>query len=303
MSHLQVSKFASLTGHKDSLYALATGLTEKEVFSSGADGMIVQWNVDNPDLGKLVAKVPNPVYALHLNSDKKLVVGQNFEGIHIIDPIAGKEEKSLKLSATAIFDIQESKGHYFIAMGDGELLKIEKDQLIITSRIKLSEKSARCIAINEKKGLLAVGYSDFQIRVFTLDELKLVNTIQAHQNSVFTLAFSPDGIYLLSGSRDARINIWETENNFSLNQSIVAHMYAVNHISFSRDGRYFASCSMDKSVKIWDAHAFKLLKVIDKARHAGHGTSVNKLLWLNYNNYIVSCSDDRTLSVWHLMQE
>jgi WD40 repeat protein len=51
---------------------------------------------------------------------------------------------------------------------------------------------------------------------------------------------------------------------------------------------------------VWDAETFSLLKVIDKSRHAGHGTSVNKVLWTEYNGYIVSGSDDRTLSVWNL---
>ena len=57
---------------------------------------------------------------------------------------------------------------------------------------------------------------------------------------------------------------------------------------------------MDKSIKVWDAESFKLLKVIDRARHAGHGTSINKLQWTNFHNQIVACSDDRSISVWKL---
>jgi hypothetical protein len=44
-----------------------------------------------------------------------------------------------------------------------------------------------------------------------------------------------------------------------------------------------------------------LLKVIDKSRHAGHGTSVNKLLWTPFNDQLISASDDRTLSVWQII--
>jgi WD40 repeat protein len=82
--------------------------------------------------------------------------------------------------------------------------------------------------------------------------------------------------------------------------SIVAHLYAINHLSFSPNGKYFATCSMDKSIKIWETNTFKLLKVIDKARHAGHGTSVNKLFWSGYRNQLISGSDDRTISIWNL---
>ena len=48
------------------------------------------------------------------------------------------------------------------------------------------------------------------------------------------------------------------------------------------------------------AHTFKLLKVIDKARHAGHGTSVNKLLWTGHEELLISAGDDRAISVWDL---
>jgi WD40 repeat protein len=52
---------------------------------------------------------------------------------------------------------------------------------------------------------------------------------------------------------------------------------------------------------VWDTKELKLLKVIDRARHGGHRTSVNKLLWTSYNDQLLSASDDRTISVWHLI--
>jgi WD40 repeat protein len=38
--------------------------------------------------------------------------------------------------------------------------------------------------------------------------------------------------------------------------------------------------------------------LIDKARHAGHSASVNRLLWSSFNNQLISASDDRTISIW-----
>jgi WD40 repeat protein len=57
---------------------------------------------------------------------------------------------------------------------------------------------------------------------------------------------------------------------------------------------------MDKSIKIWDSENLKLKKVIDKSKNASHGTSVNKLLWLEKDQVLLSASDDRTISMWNL---
>jgi WD40 repeat protein len=46
--------------------------------------------------------------------------------------------------------------------------------------------------------------------------------------------------------------------------------------------------------------SYNLLKVIDKARNAGHGTSINKVLWSTYSGAIVSVSDDRSIAIWQL---
>jgi WD40 repeat protein len=57
---------------------------------------------------------------------------------------------------------------------------------------------------------------------------------------------------------------------------------------------------MDKSIKVWDGHTYQLLKVIDKGRHAGHGTSINKVIWSHFRQQIIAISDDRTVSIWEL---
>ncbi|MEL7147920.1 MAG: WD40 repeat domain-containing protein, partial [Bacteroidota bacterium] len=103
--------------------------------------------------------------------------------------------------------------------------------------------------------------------------------------------------------RDAHLKIWEVAKTYDLAEDIVAHMYAINNVHFSPNGKHFVTCSMDKSIKVWDAATFRLLKVIDKARHAGHGTSVNKLYWSPFSNQLVSCSDDRTISIWDIKFE
>jgi WD40 repeat protein len=296
---VEVNKIASLTGHRDCIYTLSPSLTDKKFLSAGGDGLVVEWEPDESENGQLVAEVANSIYAISLiPGTSYLAVGQNYEGIHIIDMNEKKEVGSLKIGKSAIFDMCPIKNVLFIGDSSGTITLIDLKSLTILKKIKKSTKSVRAIVSNGKD--LAAGYSDNRIRIFDLDNLSQTNELKNHSNSVFTLKYSPDNKFLLSGGRDAHLNIWDTENNYSLNESIIAHMYAINSIVYSPEGRHFATCSMDKTVKIWNTDTRQLIKVIDRTRHGGHSTSVNKLFWSSYKNRLISCSDDRSIALWDL---
>jgi WD40 repeat protein len=298
---IAVEKVNTIKGHRDCVYTLA-GSTSPNIFFSGAgDGMIVQWDLQNADEGALVARMPHSVYALcHHAASDVLIAGHNHEGIHLLDWRNKTEVGSLKLTTAQIFDITTIDDTAIVAAGDGSVHVVDLKTLRIVRRLVASEKSARCLAVNRKKGEIVVGYSDNFIRLMDLD-LRMISEWRAHDNSVFTLGYTPDGSALISGSRDARLKVWDANSGYQLVNEIVAHMYAINHLEFSPDGKHFVTCSMDKSIKVWDLAKFQLLKVIDRSRHAGHGTSVNKLLWTSFNEQLVSASDDRTISVWHII--
>jgi WD40 repeat protein len=302
MPPIQVTKLHTLAGHREGVFCLQPTSSPTQIVSGAGDGMIVLWDIREPENGHLIAKLPNSIYALHHHSSTDmLIAGHNYDGIHILDWKNKKESGSLQLSSAAIFDIQSFGTTVYVASGDGYLTAVDLERLTITQRVGESDKNARTIAISARRGEIAVGYSDSFIRVFDLDGLKLKKAWQAHENSVFTLRYTPEEDLLISGSRDARLKAWDANGDFVKVEEVVAHMYAINHLEFSPDGKHFVTCSMDKSIKVWDAKAFKLLKVIDRSRHAGHGTSVNKLLWTNHLDQLVSASDDRTISVWNII--
>jgi WD40 repeat protein len=296
-----VTKYDTFSGHSDCVYTLCEGEEDHFFYSSGADGQVVRWNLMKPDAGELVARIQASVYSMAYHIASNLLwVCQNAEGIHRIDPISKSEHSSLKLTFANIFDLKFHENKAFLATGDGLIYIIDIEKFALIKTIKASDKSARTLAVNPLSREFAVGFSDFSIKIFNLDDFSLKFVINAHKNSVFTLKYTPDFLYLISGSRDAHLKKWKVSENYTLLYDVPAHLYAINDIFFYADGKHFATCSMDKSIKIWDTESFKLLKVIDKARHAGHGTSINKLHISNYNNYLVSASDDRRISVWQV---
>ncbi len=298
---IEVKKIATLNGHKDCVYNLSYGITENKILSCAGDGMVVEWDLETPENGVLLSKLNNSVYALaRSEKEQTLLAGDNFDGIHKINLHTQKEERSLKITDKAIFTIAYFGDNILIGDAAGNLYVVDAEIKFIKRTLQVSTSSIRSIAVLNET--IAIGTSDNNIYILNKN-YQVVNTLTAHSNSVFVVKFSPDGKFLLSAGRDAHLKIWNVEKNFELQEDIVAHMFTINDLAYSPDGNYFVTCSMDKSVKVWDANSFKLLKVIDKARHAGHGTSINRVLWSNYRNYLLSASDDRTISVWELTFE
>ncbi|MCL6258236.1 WD40 repeat domain-containing protein [Aquiflexum sp. TKW24L] len=300
MVKIQVNKLHTLTGHNDCIYALAEAPDPRYFFTGSGDGMVVLWDLDDPKDGKLIAKVNHSVYALEVDPQRnQLIIGHNFEGIHVIDLVNQKELWSLNITNQSIFDIKVSDKNIFVGTADGMIIVIDTEMRVVKRHLKISEKSVRVLALSPTGHTITAGLSDHSIKVFDLKTLDPIHNLTAHTNSVFALGYNPNLPVMVSGGRDASLKIWDTRD-YSLKQTIIAHLYAINYLAYREDGRYFVTCSMDKSIKVWDAESYKLLKVIDKARYAGHGTSINKVAWSRYNQNIISISDDRKISIWNL---
>ena len=301
MSKIQVNKSHTLTGHNDCIYALKEGVDPRYFYTGAGDGLVVEWDLDHPKDGVLLARLPHSVYALEVDPKRNfLIVGHNYEGIHVIDLEEKMESWNLKLSSAAIFDLKIFGDELFVATGDGVLIVVDMQMRAVKRQVKLSSKSIRVLAIAPKKKHLALGFSDHSIQVLDLAADAVPKArLEGHSNSVFALGYSPDEKILVSGGRDACLKFWSTDR-YLLEENVVAHLYAINYLSFREDGKFLVTCSMDKSLKIWEMTSRNLLKVIDKARNAGHGTSINKVFWSTYSGVIVSVSDDRSIAIWQI---
>ena len=77
-----------------------------------------------------------------------------------------------------------------------------------------------------------------------------LKTLKGHKYSVNSVAYSPDGTKIISGSRDQTIKIWDANTGECL-KTLEGHSQRVNSVAFSTDGTKIISGSSDKTVKIW----------------------------------------------------
>ena len=302
---LTVEKLNEFQGHKGSIFALEIDPEEQYCFSSGDDGMVVKWDLKtNEDHGEGIIRTHCSVYALcYLAQWHYLAAGTSDGTVYIIDLSASRIIHTYRQTTHAIYKLYfaETNNQLWILQANGLLgiISIPDFNLIFHERISNNHLRS---AIGSSTGeSVFIGNSDAYILEVDAGQMKMKRYWKAHENSVFSLGIHPDGRYLISGSRDAQLNIWDLkQEGQQLIKQIPAHMYTINDIAFSPDQDYLVTASRDKTIKLWDAYHFELLKVIDFARNEGHQHSVNRIKWLKSDNSLISCSDDRRIIRWSL---
>ncbi|MCE2662021.1 MAG: serine/threonine protein kinase [Microcystis sp. 53602_E8] len=116
-------------------------------------------------------------------------------------------------------------------------------------------------------------------------------TLTGHSGQVYSLAYSPDGRYLASGSSDKTIKIWETATGTEL-RTLTGHSMTVWSVAYSPDGRYLASGSLDKTIKIWEVATGKVRTL------TGHYMTFWSVAYSPDGRYLASGSSDKTIKIW-----
>jgi len=110
----------------------------------------------------------------------------------------------------------------------------------------------------EQPTLVALGSSTGELSLLDVEKGQPICSWLAHQHSVYSVAFSPDGKQLLSGSADNTLKLWDS-NSGQLLKTLEGHQHSVLSVAFSPDGKQLLSGSDDNTLKLWDSNSNRLL--------------------------------------------
>ncbi len=123
--------------------------------------------------------------------------------------------------------------------------------------------------------------------------------LTGHSEPVLSVAFSPDGLTLASGSFDNTVRLWDVLRQKALGEPLTGHSKSVYSVAFSPDGLTLASGSSDNTVRLWDV---QLRKPLGEPL-TGHSKSVYSVAFSPDGLTLASGSSDNSVRLWDVNPE
>ncbi|MCP2728856.1 NB-ARC domain-containing protein [Limnofasciculus baicalensis] len=149
-------------------------------------------------------------------------------------------------------------------------------------------------AFNSDGKLLATGI-DNEIWLWQVANSRQLLSYKGHLSWVHSVAFSPEGQILASGSNDETVRLWDVNTGQCL-KTLRGHTGCVQSVAFSPDGQILASGSNDQTVRLWDVKTGQCLKVL-----TGHTNHLLSVIFTPDGQTLISSGEDQTVRLWQVV--
>ena len=137
-------------------------------------------------------------------------------------------------------------------------------------------------------------FSDLSIRLWDIHSGQNIRTLTGHTGQINSIAFSPDGIILASGSSDKTVKLWNPQNG-KLKTTLTGHASDVDSVTFSPDGQTLATGSRDQTIRLWNPQNGKL-----KTTLTGYTGWINPVAFSPDGTTLASSSQDQRIRLWNV---
>jgi eukaryotic-like serine/threonine-protein kinase len=189
---------------------------------------------------------------------------------------------------------REQEARINLAAADDQMgLQAEKKQLWADARLYYAES----LTLHDGEPARSGYYTAWLQPI----EARLIRSIAAHQYSIMSAAWSPDGKAIVSGScaeknsgicARGELALWDAQTGANL-RTIAAHEDYVRVVAFAPDGRTVLSASWDNTLKIWSAASGECLHTL-----TGHDNDIYAAAFSPDGTLIASAGMDGTVRIW-----
>ncbi|KAJ5185280.1 hypothetical protein N7472_010120 [Penicillium cf. griseofulvum] len=278
------------SGHP-SPYALAFSADCRQIAATGYyhdNEFIMLFDAATGDLQKILTDHSVTPLALAFSPDNMQLVSSSWNGkVRLWDTTTGALQKTLVGHTNRVWDVAFSPDGKQIVSACYKTINLWNAATGDLQKT-LAYPEARRVAFSPDSTRIAACFTDCMMFWDAVGNVR--KTLACQLGAVMSMAFSPNGKQIVTGSIDTTIRRWDI--TIGATQNVVGHSGRVVTVAISLDGKVIASGSTDNTVKLWDAATGDLQQSLE-----GHQNTVFAVIFSPDNKQIASCSGE-AVNLW-----
>ncbi|XP_067682540.1 striatin-3-like isoform X6 [Haliotis asinina] len=276
---LDVEPVYTFRAHVGPVLCLAVSATGEQCFSGGMDSSIRCWNIPSSNIDPYDSFDPSvlsdtlvahrdAVWGLSIHSSKMQLLSCSADGTVRLwspgskSPLLNTFTVDTEEGAPTSVDFVRCDPSRMVASytsSNTYVFDIETGKQVLKLETKINSDSSGSNQINRVVNhptlpLTITAHEDRHIRFFDNNTGKISHSMVAHLDSVTSLAVDPNGLYLLSGSHDCSIRLWNLDSKTCV-QEITSHRKkfdeSIHDVAFHPQKPYIASAGADALAKVF----------------------------------------------------
>uniref|UniRef100_A0A665TGZ3 Striatin n=1 Tax=Echeneis naucrates TaxID=173247 RepID=A0A665TGZ3_ECHNA len=274
---LDVEPIYTFRAHSGAVLCVTMSSSGEQCFSGGVDGTIQSWNTPNPNIDPYDSYEPavlrgalcghtDSVWGVVYSSAHHRLLSCSADGTVRLwnaadtSPSLAVFNERGELGVPTSVDLVSSEPAHMVASfttGHIGLFNMETQQLVLKLD-SVGPPEAPCkinrILSHPTLPITVTAQEDRHIQFFDNNTGKLIHSMVAHLDSVTSLAVDPNGLYLMSGSHDCSIRLWNMESKTCI-QEFTAHRKkfeeSIHDVAFHPTKCYIGSAGADALAKVF----------------------------------------------------
>uniref|UniRef100_A0A670ILE8 Striatin n=1 Tax=Podarcis muralis TaxID=64176 RepID=A0A670ILE8_PODMU len=276
---LDVEPIYTFRAHNSPVLCVVMSNTGEQCYSGGTDGLIQGWNTTNPNIDPYDSYDPSVLRGAFVGHTDA-VWGLVYSGAHQrllscsadgtirlwkaleIAPALNIFNDNQEMGIPSSVDIVSSDPSHMVASfnsGHTSIYNMETRQRILNLESNADTTVTSSCQINKVIShptlpISITAHEDRHIKFYDNNTGKLIHSMVAHLDAVTSLAVDPNGLYLMSGSHDCSIRLWNLESKTCI-QEFTAHRKkhdeSIHDVAFHPSKCYIASAGADALAKVF----------------------------------------------------
>ena len=215
------------------------------------DKMLKLWNVETGRCIRNFEGHTDGITSICWTSDTHFALSGSLDGtIRLWDVQTGRCLRVNKGHGNKVYHLclSPDEQYYLSAKRQIKIWKLSRNSYLSSySKNNLVDIYSMQMSLDMKYILVAGDYENFQLLT---TKTGVVREFKGHTKKVFSVCFSPDGEYALSGSVDNTARLWDIKTAKCL-RIFEGHIDSIRSVCFSPDMKYVLSGSWNGEIKVW----------------------------------------------------